>query len=1202
MSVLARLRQLEHKWQAYWAQNRTFEANPPLPAGGSAAPSPSAQEAGRAPRAPPKFFTTFPYPYMNGKLHLGHLFTMTKCEFAAGYHRVRGENALFPLSFHVTGMPICGAAKKLQHEMDTFGCPPVFPSAKEAAEGKGKGEGEGEKKAEAVEGGAEAAQALQAAPAAPAGAEPPTEFHTKKAKTAAKTGAAKYQWEIMQALGIPDAEIPEFVDPQKWISTFPQLAVEDLKDFGARVDWRRSFITTDASPYYDSFIRWQFNRLREGGYIKYGKRNCIWSPQEGQPCMDHDRSAGEGVLPQDYVNIRIRLLRPEDLNPGALPFSDELREKFSDFDRRALSERNAAVYALIRKAAAEKRKTEEGPGCASPAAPSVDLAVTPFTVFLPASTLRAETMIGQTNCWVKPDGVYGIYVAVRAGPDAPVELYVSSAHAALNMSYQGALDCEFGRPEPLCEIRGTDLLNCVVRAPMTVYSHIYVLPLLTISMEKGTGVVTSVPSDAPDDYACYADIKANYKGICDTYGIDAAQELGERPPVPILELPGVGECAAERLCVERGVKSQYDAELLKEIKEICYRQGFYDGVMKMGPFAGRKVQEAKALCRDLMVGAGDAFAYSEPASEVISRSGCRCVVAQANQWYLAYGEPEWKALAEKCLEGINTFAPEVRNQFASVLDWFREWAVSRSFGLGTKLPWDTQYVIESLSDSTIYNAFYTVAHYLQGGRLDGVQPEGSELFPVSCIEDSFWNFVFCKTDALPTKFLEHVQANLSRILESGLFPGASTAQDVLNAFRGSFSYFYPVDMRCSGKDLVPNHLTMFIYNHVAIWKDEPQFWPRGIRANGHIMVNGVPMSKSRGNFITSEQAMDKFGADATRFCLADAGDGLDNANFETSVAEAAILRLGQLLDASKDLLASSVSPAEGKEPSAGTTPYNVFGAQIDDCLVRACAAFDACLFRDGMLVCMNELPRCREAYVKACGNQGLACDEALVRRYLEAQARLLAVCCPHVAEELWQAVLGRGESVFHCPLPSTAELEAAAASTAKYLRIPDYLSSVTARLKTRLGDVTKPRKDGTLQFPEGVRAARVYVAADCPEWQTRVAGKMREIYVSSGNTLPKDAIGAVRKFAVEELQIPAKEAQKVVKYASSLSANAKLEGADAFVTSMPFDECAVLREYAFILRQSLGIRELTIYGPGEGPEAGVAAKSSTPGKPSVFFS
>ena len=41
---------------------------------------------------------------------------------------------------------------------------------------------------------------------------------------------------------------------------------------------------------------------------------------------------------------------------------------------------------------------------------------------------------------------------------------------------------------------------------------------------------------------------------------------------------------------------------------------------------------------------------------------------------------------------------------------------------GSKIPWDQQYVIESLSDSTIYMAYYTVCHQLQGGVLDGSQP------------------------------------------------------------------------------------------------------------------------------------------------------------------------------------------------------------------------------------------------------------------------------------------------------------------------------------------------------------------------------------------------------------------------------------------------------------------------------------------------
>lgn len=53
-----------------------------------------------------KFFGNFPYPYMNGLLHLGHAFSLSKLEFAAAYHRLCGKRVLFPQAFHTTGMPI----------------------------------------------------------------------------------------------------------------------------------------------------------------------------------------------------------------------------------------------------------------------------------------------------------------------------------------------------------------------------------------------------------------------------------------------------------------------------------------------------------------------------------------------------------------------------------------------------------------------------------------------------------------------------------------------------------------------------------------------------------------------------------------------------------------------------------------------------------------------------------------------------------------------------------------------------------------------------------------------------------------------------------------------------------------------------------------------------------------------------------------
>jgi len=39
-----------------------------------------------------------------------------------------------------------------------------------------------------------------------------------------------------------------------------------------QVDWRRTFITTDANPFYDSFVRWQFTRLKQRDKVQFGKR------------------------------------------------------------------------------------------------------------------------------------------------------------------------------------------------------------------------------------------------------------------------------------------------------------------------------------------------------------------------------------------------------------------------------------------------------------------------------------------------------------------------------------------------------------------------------------------------------------------------------------------------------------------------------------------------------------------------------------------------------------------------------------------------------------------------------------------------------------------------------------------------------------------------------------------------------------------
>ena len=52
-------------------------------------------------------------------------------------------------------------------------------------------------------------------------------------------------------------------------------------------------------------------------------------------------------------------------------------------------------------------------------------------------------------------------------------------------------------------------------------------------------------------------------------------------------------------------------------------------------------------------------------------------------------------------------------------------------------------------------------------------------------------------------------------------PQSDIPRTTLDRLRREFRTWYPVDLRVSGKDLVPNHLTYYLYNHTAMWPEEP---------------------------------------------------------------------------------------------------------------------------------------------------------------------------------------------------------------------------------------------------------------------------------------------------------------------------------------------------------------------------------------------
>ncbi|KAK9459301.1 uncharacterized protein V1516DRAFT_679531 [Lipomyces oligophaga] len=1052
----------EKKYQKLWADAKVFEIDPP-----SLEESSNITDPDELHEKFPKFMGTMAYPYMNGVLHAGHAFTLSKIEFQTGYERMIGRRSLFPLGFHCTGMPIKACADKLLREIELFG--ENFENGPRQEDEDAEAEAEAEAAAAAAKAAAESSKG------------DPTKFRAKKSKAAAKQGRSKFQYEIMLQLGIPREEVKKFADPHHWFQFFPPQCITDCNSFGARIDWRRSFVTTDANPFYDAFVRWEMNSLKKLNKVKFGLRYTIYSPKDGQPCMDHDRQSGEGVNPQEYTAVKIKIL--------------------------------------------------EWPTAAKDILAQADSKVDDVNVFLVAATLRPETMYGQTCCFVSPNITYGMYAISES------EYYICTSRAARNMSFQNITPVR-GEVKLVCEIPGKVLIGAKIHAPLSVYPEVRVLPMETILATKGTGVVTSVPSDSPDDYATVSDLakKAEY------YHIE--KEWASLQPIPIISTPSYGNLIAIELVKEFKIQSPKDKELLAKAKEIAYKDGFYQGTMVIGKYKGEKVEVAKNKVKNDLVASKDAFVYNEPEGLVMSRSGDECVVSLEDQWYMDYGEESWKNETSELLHSMNTYSIESRHAFESVLEWLNNWACARSYGLGTRLPWDPQYLVESLSDSTVYMAYYTIAHHLHSDIFG--KTKGLANVTVDEMTDEVFDYIFTRSD----------------------YPENTTiAKDKLEAMRREFEYFYPVDVRVSGKDLINNHLTFFMYCHVALFPKK--YWPRGVRANGHLLLNNEKMSKSTGNFMTLKETVEKFGADCARIALADAGDTFEDANFDESNANAMILRLYTLREWCEEQVKGidklRVGPTDSFLDQAFENEMNVL---IQQTKVNYSGAFYKAALKTGLY----DFQAARDYYREAT-SVGTGMHRELVLRYIEVQALLLTPIAPHFAEYIWSEVLKKPESVQFAQFPKISKpIDNGLTGALEYVR------NISRSIRETEGaNIKKQKKGKPVTFdPKKPTRLVLYVALQFPGWQEQYLDLVRDAFDSVSLKFSSELTQKVQKLGDMKRSMP------FVNHLKYRLTGGKESPDVVFNRKLSFNEVETVKTALALLQRGIGSESIEAYVITEG--------------------
>ncbi len=565
---------------------------------------------------------------------------------------------------------------------------------------------------------------------------------------------------------------------------------------------------------------------------------------------------------------------------------------------------------------------------------------------LPAATLRPETVFGVTNLWLNPDIKY---ISARVNG----ERWIISKQAVEKLRDQGY---QIGEVSPIRVDFSKE-----VEVPLT-HKRVPILPAKFVDPDNATGVVGSVPSHAPYDHVALLELQQRPEAL-ESYGINS-RTVAELKPISLIELEGFSESPAIDIVDRMGIKSQTDPKLEEATAEV-YRNEFAKGRMRewVPKYAGMPVSRAKTAVRDDMLAENEAttmYEFSE--KPVVCRCGTRATVRVVeDQWFLNYSNEDWKEKTRACLTHMHLVPPETRGQFEHTIEWLHEWPCTRSIGMGTPAPWDPKWMIESLSDSTIYMAYYTIAHILKT-----IDPKK--------LTDEVFDYVF------------YGKGNLGAISSS-----TKIEQEKLEQMRREFEYWYPLDYRMSANELISNHLTFHIFHHALLF---PDHCPRGIVSFGMAVLEGEKMSSSKGNIIAINEAVHKYGADAVRLYLMSTAEPWQDLDWRISEVEAMVKNLERFYSLAEEIIALPST----ERPNLGQ-PERWVLSRLQEHVRATTEALESFETRKAAQQAFFLLIQDLRWYMKRAKQP--KARAWVLKRVFEVWLRLLAPFIPHVCEELW---------------------------------------------------------------------------------------------------------------------------------------------------------------------------------------------------------